>query len=592
MTIADAALPTIAAALDSSETIVVVFDLPHEDGAPPTLSEASGAFLRFSGFARAEAAGRPLTFFAAPDAAALPAIDTALAAYQHYRGELACRAKDGSQKFLGLHLMPVTAPASQTLHYVLIGRDITAQRREGAQSRLVQALLLKSFMLADRAVALLAPDERIIMANPRCEAALAVEPGSLTGRHLQDIILPPYRQIVIDARASLSEENARCQADVELDCHHGVSGLVMARFLRLGGGELAGITSLTILPHKDGTTLPPRLRNAGKIRFLSLDAVRAAIDGDWETASAHVLNTAEQIIRRRLLPEDLLTRTADKGFTICFAHGTEDDASELAAAAARDIMLHLVGRGHSADAVQLAVTTALIAVSGEDPPDMEQIGRHLDHVEEAAKSGVPPPPPPEQILTTGGAPHPASFLRSQPRQRSIIVRQTIPESNLDREVAALLGATSLPAQNLILVEVAFATFLSRPSTDAYLHACAQLPEQVRGRLYPVLSPLARGTTQSLLQSLMQRLHGNCAGFALRLADLHTPEFDLTTCRPAAAVIDMAAWDNGRAVPAERLSTTTRLMHAYRVRVLALNVASVEVGLALQGLGVDWMTLAR
>jgi hypothetical protein len=80
----------------------------------------------------------------------------------------------------------------------------------------------------------------------------------------------------------------------------------------------------------------------------------------------------------------------------------------------------------------------------------------------------------------------------------------------------------------------------------------------------------------------------CAGFGTRLDALLPPELDLAVCRPAVAAVDVAPWDYGRAVPGERMRRLTSLMHVYRVRVLAQNVADAEVGRVLGGLGVDWM----
>ena len=79
---------------------------------------------------------------------------------------------------------------------------------------------------------------------------------------------------------------------------------------------------------------------------------------------------------------------------------------------------------------------------------------------------------------------------------------------------------------------------------------------------------------------------------MRIEDLRAPEFDLATCRPAVAVVDVRQWDNGNSVPPERLRKIANLLHAYRVRLLALNVATPETGQTLLKLGVDWQTLVR
>jgi PAS domain-containing protein len=588
--IAETVLPVVAAALEASGTIVAVFDVPAEGATRLAFNEANSGFLRFSGFCRAEVIGRHLDLIAEPGAAALPGIEASVAGFQPYRGDLACHGRDRAVKWLGLHLMPVTDPVSGARQYVLIGRDITAQRREGAQARMVQSLLLKSFMLADRAVAIVAADDRIIMANPRLEALLGVPGGGLTGRPALDTIQTSYRQMALDARTAQSAADVEtCDIDVEMECHGRTAASV--RFARMGGADMAGVVMMTVLPRR-ASAASTQQRVAGKIRFVSLDAVRAVLKDKWEGAAARVLDTAEQMIRRRLQPSDILTRTPDKGFAICFAGGTETEASDLAAAIARDITRHLVGRGDDEAMVRISAVVSQVTTTADGVADMLQIGRDMDQAEAVLQDTAWPPPIPEPVMSAAGGAPTASFIRIPPARTNGLARQAFPESNLEQELAALQAALSLPAQNMVLVDVGFATFLSRASTDAYFEACINLPQQLRERLYPVLSPLARGTTQSLLHNLMRRMTGRCAGFAMRIEDLRLPEFDLATCRPAVAVVDVRAWDYGKTVPVERLRKITSLMHAYRVRVLALNVDSVETGQTLLKMGVDWQTLAR
>jgi PAS domain S-box-containing protein len=593
VSIAETVLPVVAAALESSGTIVAVFDVPPNAPTRLGFNEANGEFLRFSGYCRAEVIGRNLDLIAEPGAAAMPAIEAALAGFQPYRGDLACRGRDRALKWLGLHLMPVPDPASGVRQYVLIGRDITEQRKEGAQARVVQGLLLKSFMIADRAVAIVAADDRIMMANSHLEALLGAPRGGLTGKFALDTILPSYRQMVLDARtAQVADDAETSDIDVEIDCQGRAPAPASARFARMGGGELAGIVTMTILPRRSGAGKATQPRVAGKIRFVSLDAVRAVLKDKWEGAAARVLDTAEKMIRRRLHPADILTRTEDKGFAICFAAGTESEASDLAGSIAREITRHLIGRGDDEAMVRISAVISQVATAADGPPDMLQLGLDMDQAEAALQHAAWPTPIPEPITSTAGGGPVAAFIRIQVPRTNGLSRQAFPESNLAQELAALQAAASSPPQHMVLADVGFATFLSRASTDAYLEACVNLPQQLRERLYPVLSPLARGTTQSLLQNLMRRMSGCCAGFAMRIEDLRTPEFDLATCRPAVAVIDVRQWDNGNSVPPDRLRKIANLLHAYRVRVLALNVATPETGQTLLKMGVDWQTLVR
>jgi len=585
MPISSAAVPAIMSALEESDTLLAV--LEAAPGAHPSIREAGGAWRSFAGRDAGELAGRAWSELTEPDAASSAAVEAAFAEGRAFRGDLACRDRAGEQKWLGLHLMPVAA-ANGARRAVLIGRDITKRRREAAQQRLVQGLLLKSFQASEIPMAIVAPDDRIMLANPQLETLLGHATGGLTGVPFLNQILPPYRQMFLDARMGQDTEGPGPTADIELSARGEISVAVRASFKPIQCGDDQRFTIMSISRHPEGEVAPARLRMAGKIRFVSLADVRAASPGRWESMAARALPAAEAIIRRRLQPKDLLSRTADDGFAICFVDATEAVASNVAAAIARDLQQQLIGPDAGAAAVRLSAVVSRIATPAAGKPDMAAVARHMERAETAIGATEWPAPEPVPIVTTADGASAGCLLRIM-APRGGGAAQAFPESREDVELAALRGAAKVALQSSVLVDVSFATFLQRARMDAYLEVCASLPAQVRERLYLIFSPMPAGTTQAAVQEAMRRLGQMCAGFGTRLDALLPPELDLAVCRPAVAAVDVAQWDGGRAVPAERMRRLTSLMHAYRVRVLAQNVASAEVGRQLGGLGVDWMT---
>jgi hypothetical protein len=426
-----------------------------------------------------------------------------------------------------------------------------------------------------------------MLANPQLETLLGHAVGGLTGAPFLEQILLPYRQLFLDARAGQENDGPGPTADIELSAGAEVCVAVRASFKPIQCGDDQRFTIMSISRHPEGAVLPARLRMAGKIRFVSLADVRAASPGRWEAMAARALPAAEAIIRRRLQPKDLLSRTADDGFAICFVDASEAVASNVAAAIARDLQQQLIGPDSGGAAVGLSAVVSQVATPAAGKPDMASISRHMARAEAAISETEWPAPEPMPIVTTADGASAGCLLRIvAPRGGG--AAQAFPESREDIELAALRGAAKVAVNSSVLVDVSFATFLQKARMEAYLEVCASLPALVRERLYLVFSPMPAGTTQAAVQEAMRRLGRLCAGFGTRLDALLPPELDLAVCRPAVAAVDVAPWDYGRAVPGERMRRLTSLMHAYRVRVLAQNVADAEVGRHLNGLGVDWM----
>jgi len=587
MTIASAVWPLVAAALESSNTLVAVFDVAEDEESPPIISEVSDRFVQFCGRAREAMLGETIATIAAPDAP-MEGIEAALRGYRAYRGDLPCVSADGAAKFLGLHLMPVNGEGVNSRHYVLIGRDITAQRRESAQSKQVQSLLLKSFMMTGQAMAIVAGDERVVMANPRLESMLGVGVGSINGWRVMQIVLPPYRQLVSDARAAAT---GTCQVDVELDAPSSAPVAVSLRFAPMGGEELRGFTMVSALPYRRGVTLPVQLRMAGKIRFVSLESIRELVGDKWEEGAARILDVAEAMIRKRLQPGDVIARTTDRGFTICFAGGSEEEASELAASIAREIRHFLLTRGTHESLLGITAVTSKVATNAQGEPDMAQVSRHMAAVETLVKERARPAPDFVPVVSAGDGVVVASMLCTGGPESEGGARQAFPESDIDQELAALSAAAGLEVFNSLLVDVGFSTLSEAASAARYLAACEALPREVCERLYFVLSPLPRRAAQTELQTVMRRFGLFCAGFGLRIENLRQPEIDMSVCKPAMMVIDMRRWEGGESVPADRLRLITGLARPFRVRVLGVNVRDGGIAGRLHSSGVDWVTLA-
>jgi CheY-like chemotaxis protein len=79
-----------------------------------------------------------------------------------------------------------------------------------------------------------------------------------------------------------------------------------------------------------------------EIQTISLAAFKLTMGPAWARMSYRVMQRAEQIIRRRLASQDVISRISDHGFAIWFSHGSEMHIETLMAGAVREIRLRLM----------------------------------------------------------------------------------------------------------------------------------------------------------------------------------------------------------------------------------------------------------
>ena len=198
-------------ALECSGTLAGVLDGSGASGPGFPIVDLNAPFERFCGDVRDRIVGRPFRHIAAPDAETLPEIEAAMGRHAPYRGSLRCVDSGGRERRLGLHLIPNQEPRG----YVVIGRDITEEARAAEDSRAVQRLLLRSFMVTDRPLAILL-DDRIVLANGHMGALLSRAPDALIGRLLLEFVPPRYHAPLAEARGHIALAGAMCDAAAEI----------------------------------------------------------------------------------------------------------------------------------------------------------------------------------------------------------------------------------------------------------------------------------------------------------------------------------------------------------------------------------------
>lgn len=116
--------------------------------------------------------------------------------------------------------------------------------------------------------------------------------------------------------------------------------------------------------------------SAGKLQLLNLDEIKREAGDRWEQMAEKAQAIAEQVIRHRLAPSDIVAPYDDHSFIVLFAELTEEQARLKAAAIAREVRQRLLGElGVKDNGWVKAFVTDIVTLqqAGADLPPEEAI---------------------------------------------------------------------------------------------------------------------------------------------------------------------------------------------------------------------------
>jgi PAS domain S-box-containing protein len=396
-------------ALDASDDLVLVLEHVGESDDEFLIAASNEAFCRASGLDSETLTGKPFTALAARDTGVknCQAVVAASRERRSFRSDMLCRRTAGTPFWFGLHLMPV--PDSTPACSVILGRDITQQRRDRRQHAAIQSLLAKVFVSVQTPVAIVDELGAVLMNNPALDRLLGALPGSMAGKAAIGFVAPDCRDAVNRARQRQAEtgeeyriETRLLRADGSLVAVEAVSTIAEQEDLkrcrifmvtplsdsRLSDSKLPE-SKLTVsnvsdpkqpdsspseskpsesnlpeakTPAESAIPRPMRVLVAGRIKLIGLEEVKASLGSRWPAMADRVLRSAEHIIRRRCGPQDTWCRTKDSSFVVSFADAGENEAAFRAAAIAREVRTRLIGEGETPATAYASAITATIEV--------------------------------------------------------------------------------------------------------------------------------------------------------------------------------------------------------------------------------------
>ena len=630
-------------ALDDSDDLVLVLEQIGSGAEGLVVAATNDAFCRATGFDYSDLIGRPFLSFAAPEAdvASFHAVAEAAGERRSFRSEILWRRAAEAPFWLGLHLMPVKG--SEPACFVVLGRDITASLRDRQQHRAIQGLLAKVFVSVQAAVAILDEHGVVLMNNPALDHLLGVEPDAMTGRQSLEVVAPEGRAIVVQARQRLRTAGESYRIDTTLLHSNGSRVPVEIVSTVVAREDLKRFRIITVVPRRptaeaaaalahvagkaSAPTMMPRqpppepdattIRVAGKIKLIGLEDVKSALGERWPSVAARVMSSAEHVIRRRCGEQDTWSRTADCGFLICFAEGTEDEASFRATAIAREIRTRLIGEGESSATAYVSAVAATVTVPHQaaSTPDMiseainQRMNARLAEIEGKARETL------ARAVREANCSlmavrsrmfneivgHFAALpLALEHRVQSAIVALPIQEArevDFDRlvlglaatQVISTLGTLQLRP---IYVAVDFDVFLDRRSAERYVMACQSLDERLRQHLVVVLSRLPHGVAKSRVTDCVMRLRPLCQAVGYQADDLNVPPVELSMLAGAVVTVRADEIEGRNAADMTRLEKLISVVRAHRGYLMVRDVASWDAAKRLMRPGVDLYSLAE
>jgi PAS domain S-box-containing protein len=188
----EAKLRFLESAIVHTRDAVVLIDAHAAPNAGRQVLYVNDAFVRMSGYARADVVGRSLNVLRGPDSdpETLERIRTALDGGHSFQTEILNYRKGGTSYWAELTLEPVRDADGTIQHWVMIQRDITDRRRAADALRRSEEMFRGIFENAWAGVSLTDPTGRFVSANPAFAAMLGMPESEIVGRYSRDVTHP------------------------------------------------------------------------------------------------------------------------------------------------------------------------------------------------------------------------------------------------------------------------------------------------------------------------------------------------------------------------------------------------------------------
>ena len=485
----------------------------------PRISGLPKAMLRERGLA-------PLAC-AESDPHELAKLDAAIAAGSDLRGEICWKRADGTPFWFGFTVIPLGEVSGEGPAVLLMGRDITDRRRREREGATVMAVLAEVFRHLDVAVAVITPNDRILVANPAYAALTGYTMAELPGLPVDRLVAPASLEEARARRAEQRRSGERYRMPLWLQRK---DGSVIQVFLNAVQVEHEGtrFRVVTLRTAREAGQAEARLV-VGQVALIRLDPLRKAYGERWNQIESRLMMIAESVLKRRLEAGDVYARAEGGGFAIWFARGSEVENADRMAAITREIRIRLIGEFGADGVPVVAGHAAAVPSEGIDvPPDLQTLASTLMHrlaarevelrakVMEGLEQAIAAPRLLEERLAGAGGEGLLWVTLDPALRRRIDAAHALAgdaTAGLPDHDLVLLGAVAEQALSRIAacdrmaaaIPVAYETMSSAPRRRVFLAACRKLPLPAREALTLVLDAIPPGTNRLRLMEIGHEL---------------------------------------------------------------------------------------
>jgi PAS domain S-box-containing protein len=283
----------------------------------------------------------------------------------------------GRETWFGFALVFRPGPSGD--YAFIIGRDITADHRRAAQESESQRLLAAVFLRISAPVMIVRENGAILMANPAFQRLMDFDPAEMA-RVTLTRLTPEEARPEQDA-AAVRQLAGGGAYETRTDMLTRTGRRVPVRLSSVLLPDTQRLRLMTLLPElapdppDAAIPIPAHLqaRSVGQVQVLSLEALRAASGEGWQRIATRALMMAEQVIKHRLQPGDIFSRSEQNGFIIWFENLDGDENAAVVAGAAREIKLRFFLEFGEDMASQ--VNAVVVSTDGPPPEERDETGR-------------------------------------------------------------------------------------------------------------------------------------------------------------------------------------------------------------------------
>ena len=415
---------------------------------------------------------------------------TALCRYAPIQLPLPLRV-DGREKWLQFRLTFDEDALGNVAHALVLGRDITKQKRRETGSEATRRVIEGAFPAVSVPVVVVAETGEITISNPAFQALIGLTAEQLLGTPITTLIAPNHQVAAAAARAKQLRDGARFELQFDLVHRAGLRVAVHTTSVLVAGEDGCRLRVITALPDPIGPSeiaaadapkldlygAPAHLE--GEVLAISLEALKAFCATHWARLASRAMLIVEGSIKRRLCSADVFSRTDDDGFIIWFDSRDSVRNAATMASIVRDVRLRLmVELGNQIP----APATAVLMPGGPALPD-------------SPANEAPPQVVAQSVFDRHGEPQPWCFFELLTAScRAGTIKTLSFGASVDADVkrckAALAEADAHGSWEKVFVRLAWQS-LTNPGHRRLLENClAQAGPAARSRLALVISGLS------------------------------------------------------------------------------------------------------